>query len=142
MNINMTETDIARAITLLEDEAAIDLEKLQLGQWAIASDRGLYGVYNTKNEAIDVALSNHCQLRKSSKVKRHRKGVYSLSILDCDEDPEERFYHEFTLERITAENILHFKELFLTGVLPDWFFDPYSAEYKEYNAHTTNGEGR
>lgn len=142
MNINMTEPDIARAITLLEAEAAIELEKLQLGRWAIASERGLYGVYDSKNEAIDAALSNHCQQRKFSKVKRHRKGVYSLSILDCDEDPAERFYHEFALERITAENILHFKELYLAGVLPPWFFDPYSPEYIEYNAFVTNREGR
>ena len=142
MNINMAEPDIARATTLLEAEEVFELEKLQLGRWVIASERGLYGVYNTKNEAIETALSNHCQLRKFAKVTRHRKGVYSLSILDCDEDPAEHFYHEFTLERITAENILHFKELFLSGVLPDWFFDPYSAEYKEYNARTTNGEGR
>ena len=137
----MTEAEIIRAATLLEKEDRAELNRIVFGRWAVASERGLYGVYDTKNMAVDTALSNHCQLRKFAKVKRHRKGVYSLSILDCDEDLSEHFYHEFTLERVTAENILHFKELFLSGVLPDWFFDPYSAEYKEYNARTTNGEG-
>lgn len=129
----MTETEITRAMTLLEDEERAELEKIQLGRWAIASDRGLYGVFDTKTDAIDSALSNHCQVRKYCKVTRHRAGAYSLSILDCDEDPSERFYHDFTLERITPNNILRFKEIALTEHLPSWFFDPYSEEYKEYN---------
>lgn len=133
MSINMTEAEITRATTLLEDEGSAKIEKIQIGRWAIASDRGLYGVFDTKSDAIDTALSSHCQMRDACKVKRHRKGIYTLAILDCDEDPAERFYHEFTLERITTDNILRFKELVLTEYLPSWYFDPYSDEYKEYH---------
>lgn len=55
------------------------------------------------------------------------------SILDCDEDPAERFYHDYTLERITPDNILQIQELSLVNLLPEWFFDPYSEEYQTYH---------
>lgn len=137
MNNSMTAAEINRAATLLDDDGKAELDKVRIGRWAIANDRGLYGVYDTKAEAIDTALSNHCQLREFCKVKRQQKGVYSLAILDCDEDPAEKFYHHFNLEQITSDNILEFKELALGNLLPDWFYNPYSVEYKEYNATQT-----
>lgn len=133
MSYSMTEAEINRAATLLEEEEISEIEKIAIGRWALASDRGLYGVYDTKAIAIDIATGDHDQYREHCKVRRHRKGVYSLDILDCDEDPSEKFYHHFRLERITADNILELKEIALADLLPAWFFDPYSEEYKEYN---------
>ena len=52
------------------------------------------------------------------------------------EDPAERFYHDYTLERITPDNILQIQELSLVNLLPEWFFDPYSEEYQTYHTVT------
>lgn len=130
---NMTDSEIKRAAEILEGEDRAEFAQIQMGRWAIVSERGLYGVYDKKAIAIDTVLSEHSQSRRFCKIKRCSKGVYDLSILDCDEVPTEHFYHDFRLERITADNISWIRELALTALLPAWFFDPYSEEYKEYH---------
>lgn len=130
---NMTDAEIKRASTLIEDEDLAAFEQIKLGLWAVVSERGLYGVYDKKAVAIDTVLSEHSQSRNFCKIKRCNKGIYDLSILDCDESPTEHFYHDFRLERITSNNISWIRELALTALLPAWFFDPYSEEYKEYH---------
>ena len=59
------------------------------------------------------------------------RGIFHWS-LDCDEDPGERLYHYHTLRRITPANLLEHKEAAICSMLPDWYFNPYSQEYKEY----------
>lgn len=130
---NMTDSEIKRAAKILENEDRAEFAQIQMGRWAIVSERGLYGVYDKKAIAIDTVLSEHSQSRRFYKIKRCSKGVYEFSILDCDEAPTEHFYHDFRLERITADNISWIRELALTALLPAWFFDPYSEEYKEYH---------
>ena len=133
MSFHMTKEEIIRATSLLDAEDAVLFAQVQSGRWALVSARGLYGVFPTKASAIENVVNNHCQERRFCKSRRKAPGIYSLSILDCDEDPAERFYHDYTLERITPDNILQIQELSLVNLLPEWFFDPYSEEYQTYH---------
>lgn len=130
---DMTQTEITRAMTLLEPEDIAFLETLRAGGWVAANDGGVRGVFQTKAEAIEDILSAHGQERSKSKVKRTRKGKYSVRVLDPDEDPIERFYHEYDVARITPGNLLFYMELALVPLLPDWYFDSYTEEYKEFH---------
>lgn len=133
MSFHMTKEEIVRAKSLLDAEDAALFAQVQSGRWALVNARGLYGVFPSKAAAIENALNNHFQERRLCKSRRKAPGIYSLSILDCDEDPAERFYHDYTLERITPDNILQIQELSLVNLLPEWFFDPYSEEYQTYH---------
>lgn len=135
---SMTEQEIARAMTLLEDEDLEELEQVQIGKWIITNDNGIYGLYQKKSEAIEDALCRHSQTRDHARIKRYGRGSYALEILDCDEDPIERCYHAFSLNRITAGNLLWYKGLAICAMLPDWYFNPYSDHYQEFFRENTN----
>ncbi len=105
----MTEQEITRAMTLLEEDDLEELAKIKVGKWAITTEDGIYGIYDTKGEAIEDALARQMQTRNHAKIARFGKGVYTLEILDCDEDPSERHYHYHTLRRITPANLLEHK---------------------------------
>lgn len=128
----MTEQEITRAMTLLEEEDLEELAQVKVGKWAITIEDGIYGIYATKSEAIEDALARQTQTRNHAKIKRFGKGVYTLEILDCDEDPREHLYHYHTLRRITTANLLAHKEAAICSMLPEWYFNPYAEEYKEY----------
>lgn len=129
---SMTEQEITRAMTLLETEDLEKLAQVQVGKWAITNDNGIFGLYHKKREAIEDALCRHLQTRDQAKITRHGKGTYTLEILDCDEDPIERCYHSYSLERITESNLLWYKGLAICAMLPDWYFNPYSDRYQEF----------
>lgn len=131
-NYQMTEAEIKRAMALLDKEDVDAVDQIRLGLWVIANENGVMGIYKTKAEGIEDALSLHNQAKEKCRVRRHRAGVYDLRILDIDEDPAERFFHEYSLERVTASNILRYREMVLSNCLPEWYFNPYSEEYKEY----------
>lgn len=128
----MTKQEMTRAMTLLEEDDLEELAKIKVGKWAITTENGIYGIYETKSEAIEDALARQMQTRNHAKVTRFGKGAYTLGILDCDEDPGERLYHYHTLRRITPANLLEHKEAAICSMLPDWYFNPYSQEYKKY----------
>lgn len=132
MNHTMTESEITRAMTLLEEEEQAEVEKVQLGKWIVVSENGVLTVQSSKAAAIREALSHHSQIRQHCKIKRLRAGTYDLAILDIDEDPAERFYHRYFLTRIDEENILRFRELAVVPYLPEWYFSPYSPEYHQF----------
>ncbi len=128
----MTKEEIEKAAHLLEADEKEELESVRLGLWAAVSEHGIAGVFHAKREAIDDLLGRHLQSRDHCRIKRVRKGFYNVEILDADEDPIEQAYFSYTVQRITTENIIFFRELKLTELLPDWYFDPYSDEYREY----------
>lgn len=128
----MTEVEMNRALSLLDDNDKNEVAKVKCGLWAIVNEDGILGVYRTKAEGIDDALARHCQEKKHCKVKRLREGVYDIRILDVDEDPSEHYYHTYALERINADNILRYRELAVSARLPDWYFNPYSDEYRRF----------
>ena len=113
----MTKEEIEKAAYLLEADEKED---------------GIAGVFHAKREAINDLLGRHLQSRDHCKIKRVRKGFYNVEILDVDEDPIEQVYFSYTVQRITIDNITFLRELKLTALLPDWYFDPYSDEYREY----------
>lgn len=125
----MTESEIRLAMTLLDDEQRALVNAIKPGRWYIGNDRGTLGIFDRKSDAIDYAVSSHNQSKKHCKVTRYRKGCYEVSVLDIDEDPEEKFYHTYRLEKITPKNILEFKEISICGVLPEKYFEPYSELY-------------
>lgn len=117
----MTKQEMTRAMTLLEEDDLEELAKIKVGKWAITTENGIYGIYETKSEAIEDALARQMQTRNHAKVTRFGKGAYTLGILDCDEDPGERLYHYHTLRRITPANLRNIKKLrsapcFRTGI--------------------------
>ena len=83
----MTKQEMTRAMTLLEEDDLEELAKIKVGKWAITTENGIYGIYETKSEAIEDALARQMQTRNHAKVTRFGKGAYTLGILDCDEDP-------------------------------------------------------
>ena len=64
------------------------------------------------------------------KWKRYHKGVYEVEVLDIDEDPCEKYYHGYILEKITPENLAEYRDMAFTGVAPDELFDVYSDLFK------------
>ncbi len=128
----MTEQEIIRAMALLDEDQLEELAEIKVGKWAITTEDGIYGIYETKSEAIEDALARQMQTRNHAKITRFGKGEYTLEILDCDEDPSERLYHYHSLRRITPANLLGHKESAICSMLPDWYFNPYAQEYKEY----------
>lgn len=141
MEHSMTEAEIIRAMTLLEEDEQAQVEKIQLGKWIVVNDRGVLGVHPTKDESIREALAFHSQSRRHCKVKRLRAGVYNLAILDIDEDPAEHYYHDYLLARIDSDNILRFQEIAVTEYLPDWYFSPYTREYQQFFMSSDDGSG-
>lgn len=115
---------------LLEDDEIAFIDEVRLGRWVMASDRGIYGVYDSKHQAIEDTISGHSQTRDNCKVKRYRKGVYEVEVLDIDEDPCEKYYHGYILEKITPENLAEYRDMAFTGVAPDELFDVYSDLFK------------
>ena len=136
MDHAMTEAEITRAMALLEEEGQAEVEKVQLGKWIVVSENGVLTVQSSKATAIREALSHHSQSRQHCKIKRLRAGAYDLAILDIDEDPAERFYHQYFLTRIDEENILRFRGLAMVPYLPEWYFIPYSLEYRQFFTET------
>ncbi len=128
----MTKEEIEKAAYLLEADEKEELESVRLRLWAAVSEHGIAGVFHAKREAINDLLGRHLQSRDHCKIKRVRKGFYNVEILDVDEDPIEQVYFSYTVQRITIDNITFLRELKLTALLPDWYFDPYSDEYREY----------
>ena len=132
----MTDAEMRVALQLVDEEHKAWLDQVREGRWILANERGVYCVSDKKAVAIEYALTSRGQKRENCKVKRNGKGVYELSVLDIDEDPAEKFYHTYVLERITAENIREYKEIVLCGILPDEYFDCYSVLYSVMRAFT------
>lgn len=130
----MTDADIRIAMTLLDEEQKAWVNAVKLGRWCIGNNGGTLGVFDRKSDAIDYAVVSHDQCRKCCKVTRWRKGCYEVAVLDIDEDPREKFYHTYLLEKITPKNILEFKEVAIVGVLPEEYFDPYCELYEAAKA--------
>lgn len=133
----MMEQELKWAMTLLDEDQRRAVDEVRIGRWAVTNEDGVVGVYDKKAEAIDNALSSHGQPRNKSKVYRRAQGCYYICVLDPDEDPSEKFYHNYSLERITTENHHRFRELVVTARLPEWYFNPYSDDYKAWNATAT-----
>lgn len=125
----MTESEIYLAIHLLDDEQRAWVSAVKISRWYIGSDGGALGVFDKKSDAISYAVGSHDQHREYCKVTRLRAGCYEVSVLDIDEDPREKFYHTYLLEKITPKNILRFKEITICSVLPEEYFEPYSELY-------------
>ena len=74
----MTKQEMTRAMTLLEEDDLEELAKIKVGKWAITTENGIYGIYETKSEAIEDALARQMQTRNHAKVTRLGKGgVYT-----------------------------------------------------------------
>ena len=52
---------------LLEDDEIAFIDEVRLGRWVMASDRGIYGVYDSKHQAIEDTISGHSQTRDKCK---------------------------------------------------------------------------
>ena len=128
----MTEQEIKRAMTLLDEFELSKMAEIRVGRWAVVNERGVYGIYDTKREAILDRLNCMGQDQKHSKVKRYGKGLYELAILDPYEDLE-RVYHRYDVYLITPANLLQTQEISIIPLLPEWYCDVYSEEYKEWN---------
>lgn len=59
----MTKQEMTRAMTLLEEDDLEELAKIKVGKWAITTENGIYGIYETKSEAIEDALARQMQTR-------------------------------------------------------------------------------
>ena len=130
----MTEAEMRVALRLVDEEHRAWLDQVREGRWILVNERGVYCVADKKADAIDYALTSRGQARENCKVKRYGKGVYEVSVLDIDEDPAEKFFRTYALERITADNIREYKEIVLCGLLPEEYFDCYSWLYSVMHA--------
>jgi len=135
----MTESEIRLAMHLLDDEQKAWVNAVKIGRWYIGNDGGARGVFDKKSEAISYVVGSRDQCRKYSKVTRLRSGCYEVAVLDIDEDPREKFYHTYLLEKITLKNVLRVKEITICSVLPEEYFEPYSELYAASKAFS-NGE--
>lgn len=129
----MTIQEFDRAKTLLSKEQLAELDGICPGKWAVYNEDGIVGLYTTKASGISDMLDRHTQSRSNSKSYRHGSGSYTLCVLDIDSDPSEKFYHTYSVKRITERNLQFYKELCISAMLPIWYFNPYSREYKEWN---------
>ena len=110
----MTPDEIEKSASQLNQEDLELFNHIKLGRWAVASDAGLYNIYDTKAEAISALLADHDVSRKNCRVKRNLKGWYTVMIQDCD-DPSWDFYDEFEVERIRPWNLTQYQELALAA---------------------------
>ena len=127
----MNRDEISRAMELLDEHGKALMSEIRVGRWAVVSADGVWGIFDTKNSAISDILSCICYV--SVKTTRRVAGSYELRILKEDIQTGERFYQNFSVYRIAKEDLLETLEYQLGSLLPEWFFDPYSEKYKEWN---------
>ena len=128
----MTEQEIKRAMTLLDEDGLAAMAEIRVGRWVVVNDRGVYGTYDTKREAILNRMNCMGASEKDCRTKRYGTGSYSLEIRDVWE-PLDKVWQSFNLYRITPDNLLETQEYCILPLLPAWYTDVYSDEYKEWN---------
>lgn len=130
----MNRDEINRAMELLDEHGKVQMSEIRVGRWVVVSVDGVWGVFDTKNSAISDVRSCVCYV--SAKTTRCAAGSYELRVLKEDGQTGEQFYQHYSVYRITKGNFLETLEYQITSLLPEWFFDPYSEEYKVWNGAT------
>lgn len=129
----MTIQEYERCKTLLSEDQLSNLDLIQVGKWIVVNEDGVAGVYERKADAISDIASKHLQEPTGCKSYRHGVGSYSLCIPDPAEDPAEKVYITYGLEKVTPRTLYRFQTRMLSALLPDWYYNPYSPEYKNWN---------